>query len=110
MNDEVIAGRAAAAPAQHWLTPQDKQLMRDLRYLLRENQTEFWNRFGVTQSSGSRFERGLPIPLPVLLLIRLYLLRVVTDDDLAQARVPAPAPAHDGAPLHALRGAVSQAG
>ena len=51
---------------------------------MRENQTQFWRRFGVTQTQGSRFERGRPVPLSVLLLIRLYLLHVIDDSDLAQ--------------------------
>lgn len=70
----------------YWLTPRDKTMIRDLRYLMRENQTEFWNRFGVGQSSGSRLERGMAVPLPVLLLIRLYFLRIVTDEDLQKVR------------------------
>jgi hypothetical protein len=68
------------------ITPRDETLIRDLRYLLQENQTQFWQRFGVTQSRGSRFERGMAIPLPVLLLIRLYLTRIVTDEHLLQMR------------------------
>jgi hypothetical protein len=73
---------------QYWMTPRDENLMRDLRYLMRENQTQFWQRFGVSQSRGSRFERGMAIPLPVLLLIRLYLLRIVGDQDLRQVQSP----------------------
>jgi hypothetical protein len=38
----------------------------------------------VTQTQGSRFERGRPVPLPALLLIRLYLLHVIDDDELRQ--------------------------
>ena len=75
-------------PAFYRMTPRDKMLMRDLRYLLGENQTQFWSRFGVAQSSGSRFERGMPVPLPVLLLIRLYFLRHVSDADLRAVRSP----------------------
>lgn len=76
-------------PAFYRMTPRDKTLMRDLRYLMKENQTQFWSRFGVAQSSGSRFERGMPVPLPVLLLIRLYFLRYVSDGDLQAVRSPA---------------------
>lgn len=76
-------------PALYRMTPRDKTLMRDLRYLMKENQTQFWSRFGVAQSSGSRFERGMPVPLPVLLLIRLYFLRYVSDKDLLAVRSPA---------------------
>lgn len=80
------AAAARSDPAQYALTPRDKSLMRDLRYVMRENQTQFWQRFGVAQSSGSRFERGMAIPLPVLLLIRLYLLRRIGDQDLKVVR------------------------
>lgn len=66
----------------YWITPRDKNLIRDLRHVMRENQTQFWRRFGVTQTQGSRFERGRPVPLSVLLLIRLYLLHVIDDSDL----------------------------
>lgn len=34
-------------------------------------QTEFWGRIGVTQSAGSRFENGRPVPKPVKALMRL---------------------------------------
>jgi len=68
----------------HRITPRDKNLIRDLRHVMRETQTQFWRRFGVTQTQGSRFERGRPVPLPVLLLIRLYLLHVIDDSDLRQ--------------------------
>ena len=96
-NAEIIpAGRLVLKPRPdqlenndndlYWITPRDKNLIRDLRYVMRENQTQFWSRFGVTQTRGSRFERGGAIPLPVLLLIRLYLLRFVSDEDLAQVR------------------------
>lgn len=68
----------------HRITPRDKNLIRDLRHVMRENQTRFWHRFGVTQTQGSRFERGRPVPLAVLLLIRLYLLNVIDDADLRQ--------------------------
>ena len=70
------------------LTPRDHDLIRDLRYVMHENQTQFWRRFGVTQTQGSRFERGKSIPLPVLLLIRLYLLHIVGDEDLQLVSAP----------------------
>ncbi|HVC49062.1 MAG TPA: hypothetical protein VND43_02720 [Burkholderiales bacterium] len=44
---------------------------RDLRRRLGINQQEFWNRIGVTQSGGSRYESGRPIPKPVKELLRL---------------------------------------
>ncbi|WP_229459118.1 helix-turn-helix domain-containing protein [Massilia cavernae] len=48
----------------------------------RESQEKFWGRFGVTQSSGSRFETGLGIPAPVAILVKLYLNGKLTDGDL----------------------------
>lgn len=48
----------------------------------RESQEKFWGRFGVTQSSGSRFETGLAIPAPVALLLKLYVNGKLSDGDL----------------------------
>lgn len=52
------------------------------RSALGENQTTFWQRFGVTQSGGSRYESGRTIPKPVRLLITLFAVGKITDDDL----------------------------
>lgn len=70
------------------ITPRDTALIRDLRYILGENQTQFWQRFGVSQSCGSRFERGGTIPFPVLMLTRLHLLEIIDDDDLERVNSP----------------------
>lgn len=35
------------------------------------NQTDFWSKVGVTQSGGSRYEKGRDIPKPVRALLRL---------------------------------------
>lgn len=51
-----------------------------------ENQTQFWARFGVTQSRGSRFEMGMEIPPPVSILLNLYFNGVINDKDLQFAR------------------------
>lgn len=56
--------------------------LRRLRISKRESQEKFWNRFGVTQSSGSRFETGLAIPAPVAILLRLYVNGKLADSDL----------------------------
>ena len=61
--------------------------IRRLRKSRRENQTEFWQRFGVTQSRGSRFELGMELPNSVAILVRLYLEGTVTDRDLHRARL-----------------------
>jgi len=56
--------------------------LRQIRISKRESQEKFWGRFGVTQSSGSRFETGLAMPAPVALLLKLYLEGKVSDGDL----------------------------
>ncbi len=70
------------------ITPHDINLIRDLRHVMRENQTQFWSRFGVTQTQGSRFERSREMPLPVLMLLRLYLLHIISDKHLRRVRSP----------------------
>ncbi|MBC7456566.1 MAG: helix-turn-helix domain-containing protein [Massilia sp.] len=67
-------GTHAAPPGQIGL--------RQFRISKRESQATFWARFGVTQSSGSRFETGLGVPPPVAILIRLYLNGKLNDGDL----------------------------
>jgi hypothetical protein len=56
--------------------------LRQLRINKRESQEKFWGRFGVTQSSGSRFETGLAIPTPVAILLKLYVNGKLSDGDL----------------------------
>lgn len=46
--------------------------LRAYRESLGENQTQFWGRFGVTQSGGSRYESGRSVPAPVSILILAY--------------------------------------
>jgi transcriptional regulator with XRE-family HTH domain len=55
---------------------------RRLRLARRESQEKFWSRFGVTQSSGSRFETGMGMPPAVTILLRLYLKGKLSDKDL----------------------------
>lgn len=50
------------------------------------NQSEFWSRFGVTQSGGSRYESGRNIPDPIRILIWLHDNGRITDKDLDDAR------------------------
>jgi hypothetical protein len=68
-------GAAASA------TLQCSELKR-FRISKRESQEKFWGRFGVTQSSGSRFETGLGVPAPVAILVKLYLNGKLSDGDL----------------------------
>jgi hypothetical protein len=56
--------------------------LRQFRISKRESQSTFWARFGVTQSSGSRFETGLGVPPPVALLVKLYQSGKLSDGDL----------------------------
>jgi hypothetical protein len=58
--------------------------LRQFRISKRESQEKFWSRFGVTQSSGSRFETGLAIPAPVAILLKLYVNGRLTDGDLQE--------------------------
>jgi transcriptional regulator with XRE-family HTH domain len=60
--------------------------IRDLRKARRESQSKFWKRFGVTHSTGSRFEQGLGIPVSVAILVKLYLEGKVSEGDLQRAR------------------------
>lgn len=47
------------------------------------NQSEFWKRVGVTQSGGSRYENGRPMPLPTAMLFELVYMG--TDTTAAEA-------------------------
>jgi len=58
--------------------------LRKFRRKKRESQGHFWSRFGVTQSRGSRFEKGAEIPRPVAILLELYFKGVLTDGDLGK--------------------------
>lgn len=49
------------------------------------NQSEFWKRFGVTQSGGSRYEAGRAIPRPTRLLMWLRKTGRISDRDLVDA-------------------------
>ena len=50
-----------------------------------ENQLNFWQRFGVTQSGGSRYESGRSAPKPVRILMSLYAEGKISDEDLSAA-------------------------
>ena len=49
------------------------------------NQFDFWTRYGVTQSGGSRYESGRNMPKPLKVLIALHRAGKITDKDLAGA-------------------------
>lgn len=71
------ASEEAAQPG-----PRTMLELRQVRVRKRESQEKFWGRFGVTQSSGSRFETGLGVPPPVAILVKLYLNGKLSDGDL----------------------------
>jgi DNA-binding transcriptional regulator YiaG len=77
--EELEAQHAAQTGAAGRAAPHE---LRRLRNAKRESQEKFWSRFGVTQSSGSRFETGLAVPPPVAILLRLYVNGRVSDGDL----------------------------
>lgn len=56
------------------------------RRQFREIQSEFWGRFGCTQSGGSRYENERTMPPSVAMLATLYALGYVSDDELAVVR------------------------
>lgn len=51
-----------------------------------ENQTEFWSRFGVTQSGGSRYESGREVPAPVAILVLAFADGLLDEAALARLR------------------------
>lgn len=57
--------------------------LKEMRKSLKENQSFFWARFGVTQSGGSRYESGRNLPKPVALLLLAYLTEALNDEQLA---------------------------
>lgn len=76
---ELEAQQAAQVTGARKSAPHE---LRRLRIAKRESQERFWSRFGVTQSSGSRFETGLAVPAPVAILLRLYVNGRLSDGDL----------------------------
>ena len=45
------------------------------------NQKDFWLRYGVTQSGGSRYESGRNIPKPLAILLWLHRSGKISDKD-----------------------------
>lgn len=56
----------AKLPKLPFATPEEIREFRTKRLM---NQSEFWNRVGVTQSGGSRYESGRNVPMPVRILL-----------------------------------------
>lgn len=64
----------------------------EIRRKLHLSQYDFWNKVGVTQSGGSRYENGRKMPKPVRELVRLVHIEKVDlskiqKDDLIVARL-----------------------
>lgn len=80
---ESMLARPTIPPAAMPQPPRPAHVdLRQFRISKRESQEKFWGRFGVTQSSGSRFETGLAIPAPVAILLKLYVNGKLNDGDL----------------------------
>ncbi len=47
------------------------------------NQADFWGKFGVKQSCGSRYESGRRMPMPTRILIRAWRDKLIDDAALA---------------------------
>lgn len=62
-------------------------LIGEIRRKRNENQSEFWKRFGVTQSGGSRYESGRRLPEPTALLVTAWVHGLITDDALNGLRL-----------------------
>lgn len=56
----------------HYYTAEE---LRAIRKQVGLNQTEFWNKFGITQSGGSRYESGRDVPEPVQILLNVALAK-----------------------------------
>lgn len=56
--------------------------LRAYRVSRNENQTEFWGRFGVTQSAGSRYESGREVPAPLAMLVLAFADGLLDDTTL----------------------------
>jgi DNA-binding transcriptional regulator YiaG len=48
------------------------------------NQNDFWGKFGIGQSCGSRYENGRRMPLPIQILIRAWIDKLIDDAALAK--------------------------
>lgn len=56
--------------------------IRQYRKSRKETQGEFWNRFGLTQPGGSRYEGEQKIPLPTAILLSLFAQGKISEEDI----------------------------
>lgn len=82
-SDMYVQGVSNSSHGMHPSVAQSFDL-KAFRVRKRESQEKFWSRFGVTQSSGSRFETGMLIPTPVAILVKLYVKGRLSDADLLE--------------------------
>jgi hypothetical protein len=54
-----------------------------LRAASGSNQADFWSKFGISQSGGSRYESGCRMPMPIRILIRAWIDKLIDDAALA---------------------------
>ena len=59
--------------AKKFVITNDGPALKVYRKAQKMNQSEFWQRFGVTQSGSSRYESGRRLPMPLKILMHLYL-------------------------------------
>lgn len=59
--------------------PKRNIIIAEVRRTAGLNQSEFWSRIGVTQSGGSRYENGRPMPTPTAMLFDLVYIRSAVD-------------------------------
>ena len=57
---------------------------KELRQATGANQSDFWKKFGVTQSGGSRYESGRSMPMPLRVLMQAHIDGIVDDATLAK--------------------------
>lgn len=56
----------------------------ELRKAAGTSQTEFWKKFGVTQSGGSRYESGRRMPTPLKVLMQAQIDGVIDEATLGK--------------------------
>jgi hypothetical protein len=59
---------------------------KSVRLLRNETQADYWQRFGVTQSGGSRYESGRGIPKPTAMLMEMFNGGLISSEMLAKVR------------------------
>ena len=64
----------------------DPDRIRLIRRRASMTQSDYWSRFGVTQSGGSRYETMRDMPTPTAMLVWLHESGRVSEQDLVEAR------------------------